>query len=69
MIGRTQMTHWVDDGSAGALAHLLEVAEKKLRESLAVRNAAQRDVTKARQDIRRFQAQRRTLTQAHHGRR
>lgn len=68
-MGRTHLTQFVraDDGVAGALAHILEVTEKKLREAIATRNAAQRDVTKARQDIRRYRAQARTLTRATHG--
>lgn len=57
MIGRTQMTHFVDDGSIGACEHLIEVAEKKRREAMAQRAAARLEIRKCDEELRRRRAQ------------
>jgi hypothetical protein len=57
MIGRTQLTKFVDDGSRGACEHLLEGAQKRLREALELRDRATQDVRKAQADIKRFKSQ------------
>lgn len=57
MIGRTQLTQFVDDGSVGAAQHLIEVAEKKLAEALRDRNAARATIRKCRDEIARRKAQ------------
>lgn len=57
MIGRTQLTQFVDDGAAGAAEHLIEVAEKNLREAIALRNAARATIRKCREEIARRKAQ------------
>ncbi len=57
MIGRTQMTQLVGDGSVGACEHLLEVAEKKRTEAIAERNAARATILKCDVEIKRRRAQ------------
>lgn len=64
-MGRTQMTKFIDDGSVGACAHLIEVAEKSLKTALAVRVDVNRAIKKARGEIQRAKTK---LREHAHGR-
>lgn len=50
------MTHWVDSGGRDAARHLLEKEEAKLRELVICRDAARREITKVRAEIKRLKA-------------
>lgn len=52
MIGRTQMTEFVEGGARGAAEHLIEQAEKRLRDAVAVRNTARAVILKETREIR-----------------